>query len=393
MEKIALLHATIFGEKDVIENGFLSIRNGQIEHIGEYDSTLPFQHGKIVHLPSTYKVIPGRIDVHIHGANGADVMDATHDALETMATSLPKEGTTSFLATTMTQSTKAIEDAVSNVASYIKKKKNVPQADILGIHLEGPFLNPEKTGAQPSEHLLDPSISLFDHWQRVADGWIKLVTVAPELRGGLEFIRHLQNNGVVASIGHTNATNEEVTKAIQAGATHVTHLFNGMRGLHHRDPGTAGTALLRDELKVEVIADGIHVHPEMLNLTYQVKSSDKIILITDSMRAKCLRNGTYELGGQTVSVQDGEARLFDGTLAGSVLTMNDAVLNMMKYTECTLEESIVMSSVNPAKQLGLFHQIGSLKEGKDADIVILDEQNDVFMTICKGKIAYQKEEL
>jgi len=392
MEKIALLHATIFGEKDVIENGFLSIRNGQIEHIGEYDSPLPFQHGKIVHLPSTYKVIPGRIDVHIHGANGVDVMDATHDALETMATSLPKEGTTSFLATTMTQSTKAIEDAVSNVASYIKKKKNVPQADILGIHLEGPFLNPEKTGAQPSEHLLDPSISLFDHWQRVADGWIKLVTVAPELRGGLELIRHLQNNGVVASIGHTNATNEEVTKAIQAGATHVTHLFNGMRGLHHRDPGTAGTALLRDELKVEVIADGIHVHPEMLNLTYQVKSSDKIILITDSMRAKCLRNGTYELGGQTVSVQDGEARLFDGTLAGSVLTMNDAVLNMMKYTECTLEESIVMSSVNPAKQLGLFHQIGSLKEGKDADIVILDEQNDVFMTICKGKIAYQKEE-
>ncbi|WP_243385571.1 N-acetylglucosamine-6-phosphate deacetylase [Bacillus kexueae] len=392
MEKIALLHATIYGEKDVIENGFLSIRNGQIEHIGEYDSPLPFQHGKIVHLPSTYKVIPGRIDVHIHGANGADVMDATHDALETMATSLPKEGTTSFLATTMTQSTKAIEDAVSNVASYIKKKKNVPQADILGIHLEGPFLNPEKTGAQPSEHLLDPSLSLFDHWQRVADGRIKLVTVAPELRGGLEFIRHLQNNGVVASIGHTNATNEEVTKAIQAGATHVTHLFNGMRGLHHRDPGTAGTALLRDELKVEVIADGIHVHPEMLNLTYQVKSSDKIILITDSMRAKCLRNGTYELGGQTVSVQDGEARLFDGTLAGSVLTMNDAVLNMMKYTECTLEESIVMSSVNPAKQLGLFHQIGSLKEGKDADIVILDEQNDVFMTICKGKIAYQKEE-
>jgi N-acetylglucosamine-6-phosphate deacetylase len=389
---ILLKGIQVYTEDILIENGFIKINNGKIVEIGSMEELEKENEFEVIELPGHYKAIPGLIDVHIHGVNGADTMDATKEALDTMVTALPKEGTTSFLATTMTQEGKQIENALINAAQYIEKQKPNGKAEILGLHLEGPFVNAKRAGAQPIQHIIDPDLALFQKWQNLTNGNIKLVTLAPERPGGLEMIRYLKSNGIIASIGHTDATFDEVDQAIDAGANHVTHLFNQMRGLHHREPGVVGAAFLRDELKAEIIVDGVHVRPEMVKLAFKQKQSEGLILITDSMRAKCLKNGKYDLGGQEVTVKNGKAVLEDGTLAGSILKLGHAVKNIIAYTSCPLEDAIEMASVNPAKQLNMYDRKGSIAVGKDADIVILDEQLEVYMTLCHGAIAFNREE-
>ncbi|WP_374049858.1 N-acetylglucosamine-6-phosphate deacetylase [Neobacillus sp. PS3-34] len=338
-------------------------------------------------FPKEYTVVPGFIDVHIHGAAGADTMDATLEALGTIASALPNEGTTSFLATTITQEKSKIERALANAAQFCQAENHPGRAEVLGIHLEGPFINEKRAGAQPKEHILKPDIDLFKRWQSLANNQIKLVTVAPEMENGTEFISYLKNNGVIASVGHTDAVYEEVEEAVKAGAKQVTHLFNGMRGMHHREPGTAGAALLFKELMIELIADGIHVSPQMIKLVLAAKGADGSILITDSMRAKCLKSGIYDLGGQDVTVADGKALLADGTLAGSILKMNDSVKNILEFSQLTLVEAVQMASANPAKQLGIFDRKGSISAGKDADIAVLNGHFEVEYTMCRGKTA------
>ncbi|GHI01487.1 N-acetylglucosamine-6-phosphate deacetylase [Neobacillus kokaensis] len=389
---ILLKGIRVYTEKQLIENGYLKISEQKIIEIGSVEQLENTDGFEEIEVPSHYHVVPGFIDVHIHGVNGADTMDATKEALDTMVAALPKEGTTSFLATTITQEAEQIEKAIKNAGEYIENGPLQGKAEILGIHLEGPFVNARKAGAQPIQHIIDPDLNLFKKWQEIAKGTIKLVTLAPERPGGIEMVRFLKDNSVIPSIGHTDATYEQVNDAIEAGANHVTHLFNQMRGLHHREPGVVGAAFLRDELKAEMIVDGVHVHPEMINLAYQQKKSKGLLLITDSMRAKCLKNGTYDLGGQEVTVQNGKAVLEDGTLAGSILKLGQAVKNVLSYTGCTIHEVIEMASVNPAKQLNMFDRKGSLAVGKDADVVILDEQLDVYMTFCRGALAYHKGE-
>lgn len=382
----------VFSEQGIIESGYIKICNQKIVEVGSLEM-LPDESGfEVIELPPHFNLLPGFIDVHIHGANGADVMDATEDALYTMATSLPREGTTSFLATTMTQSREKIESAIEAAGKYIRKNQATPQAEVLGIHLEGPFVNPDKAGAQPMEHMMHPNTELFQKWQTLSRDTIKLVTLASELPGGLELIKYLSDQHIIASIGHSDATFAEVKQAVEAGSTHVTHLFNQMRGLHHREPGVAGAALLLEELKAELIVDGIHVHPEMVRFAFQQKKKDGLILITDSMRAKCLKNGVYELGGQDVYVNNEMATLSDGTLAGSILETKRAVKNMITYTNCTLEDVVHMASINPAKQLNVYDRKGSITVGKDADFVILDEDLEVELTVCRGSIAFQRKE-
>jgi N-acetylglucosamine-6-phosphate deacetylase len=388
---ILLKGIEVYSEGNIIKNGYIKIKGKKIIEFGKAERLTEESDYEVVHLPPHFKAIPGFIDVHIHGVNGADTMDGTKETLETMVTALPKEGTTSFLATTMTQASEQIEKALMNAGEYICMQPSQGKAEILGIHLEGPFVNPQMAGAQPIQYIVDPNLSLLKKWQDLSKNNIKLVTLAPEQPGGLEMIRYLQANGIIASIGHTNATFEEVNKAIEAGANHVTHLFNQMKGLHHREPGVVGAVFLRDQLKAEIIVDGIHVHPEIIKLAYTQKRSEGLILITDSMRAKCLKNGNYDLGGQEVIVEDGKAFLKDGTLAGSILKMGQAVKNLIAYTGCTLEEVIEMASVNPAKQLNTYDRKGSLAEGKDADIVILNDNLEIYMTICRGVVAYKKE--
>ncbi|MBS4212339.1 N-acetylglucosamine-6-phosphate deacetylase [Neobacillus rhizophilus] len=381
----------IYTEDRIIEKGYIKIENNHIIEVGRLEDLSNEGNFEIIEVPSNYIAVPGFIDVHIHGVNGADTMDATKEALDNMASSLPGEGTTSFLATTMTHEPEQIEKAVINAGDYISNQPDKGQAEILGIHLEGPFVNASRAGAQPAQYIIDPNLSLLKEWQERSNGMIKLVTLAPERPGGLEMVRYLRENGIIASIGHSDATFEEVGEAVKAGANHVTHLFNQMRGLHHREPGIVGAAFLHDELKAEMIVDGVHVHPEMVKLAFKQKQSEGIILITDSMRAKCLKNGHYDLGGQEVTVKDGKATLADGTLAGSILKLGHAVKNVLSFTGCTLEEAVQMVSVNPAKQLNIYDKKGSIAAGKDADIVILDHNMEIFMTLCRGAVAFKKE--
>lgn len=345
-----------------------------------------------IHIDAAGKdwtLVPGFIDVHIHGAAGFDTMDATPEALSGMASALPKEGTTSFLATTMTQSDEAISAALENASRF---GAGEGQAEMVGIHLEGPFISEKQPGAQPVVHITAPSLELFRKWQDLSGNRIKLVTLAPEREGGSEFIEQLTASGVVASIGHSDGTWQDMQGALGAGASHVTHLYNQMSAFHHREPGVVGTALLEDRLIVEIIADFIHSHPKSVELAFRQKGAERLVLITDAMRAKGLEPGTYDLAGQDVTVTERDARLKSGALAGSILTMDKAVKNVHSCTGCTISELVSMTSANAAKEFGLA-QKGSIKAGKDADLVVLDANLDVQLTICRGTIAYQKEGL
>jgi N-acetylglucosamine-6-phosphate deacetylase len=387
---ILLKNAVVYAEDQEIDKGLLLIKDGKIEAIGSKMEGNLGESVQEVILPESYKIIPGFVDVHIHGANGADTMDCTDEALENMASSLPQAGTTSFLATTITQSKDLLEKALRQTGEYISDKQKSGQAEILGIHFEGPFINPTKAGAQPLQHIIPADIDLFEKWLDLSKETIKLITLAPEMPHGTELVQFLKEKGIVASIGHSDATFEEVGQAIQAGASHITHLFNQMRGLHHREPGVVGAAYLRKELMVEIIADGIHVSPEMVKVSYELITPERMILITDAMRAQFLSDGEYDLGGQRVFVKKGKALLEDGTLAGSVLTMAQAFKNILSFTDCSVRDAVQMSSYNPAKQIGVLDRKGSLKVGKDADLVILDENNDVVMTFCRGQLAYKR---
>ncbi|MFE3573513.1 N-acetylglucosamine-6-phosphate deacetylase [Lysinibacillus sp. NPDC059133] len=330
-------------------------------------------------------LFPGYIDMHIHGSAQMDTMDASNEGLHTMAKSLAKEGTIGFLATTMTQSFQNIERALENIAQFTS---NPDEAELLGIHVEGPFISKKRVGAQPLEYVVAPDFAVFTKWQNLSGNKIKEITMAPEEPNGFEVVQAIAENGVVVSIGHSDATFEQMKEAVQHGATQGTHLYNQMRPFHHRDPGVVGGVLLLEEMKAEIIVDFIHMHKDAVSMAYRLKGADGIILITDAMRAKGMPYGDYDLGGQMVHVSESGAHLSNGALAGSVLKMDQAVRNMQFITNCTLEELVKMSSYNAAKQLKLTNK-GQIEQGFDADVVILDEQLMLQQTIKAGKVIYE----
>lgn len=343
-----------------------------------------------IQLPADWHILPGFIDAHIHGAVGADVMDAQADGLGRIAAYLPAEGTTAFLATTMTGSTEALDAAMATLADF---ESPVGGAEMLGVHLEGPFVAPDKAGAQPVAHIMAPDIGLFDRWQAISGKRIRVVTLAPEQPGGEELIAHLTARGVRASIGHSACSSAQAEAAIAAGASRGTHLFNAMDGLHHREPGAACALLTDPAARAEIIADGLHVCPAMVKLAWQTAGHARLMAITDAMRAKGLGDGDYELGGQPVTVADGQARLADGTLAGSVLTFDAAFRNLLEFTGCELADAIAMSSSNAAADLGVADRKGRLAAGWDADLVVMDAEFNVRLTVCRGRIAYDPDGL
>lgn len=342
-------------------------------------------------LPEEYVVVPGFIDEHVHGAAGSDAMDGTMEDLGKIANALASEGTTAFLATTMTQSPENITKALKAVKAY-RELSPESGAEILGVHLEGPFISKDFVGAQPIEYVAKPSVEVFKKYQDASGDCVRIVTLAPEVEGSTELIKYLVSQNIVASIGHTNATYADVKKAVEAGATNLTHTYNAMKPLHHREVGTVGSGFLFDELNCECICDGIHVSGPAIQLLHKNKPADKMTLITDAMRAKHMPDGVSELGGQVVIVKNGEARLENGTLAGSVLKMNNAVKNVMKFLNLSLEEVVKLASQNPAKNLGVFDQMGSIKEGKRADFVILDKDLNVVQTVRNGKVIYTNKQ-
>lgn len=325
----------------------------------------------------------GLIDIHIHGAGGADVMDANDDTIETISQLLVKFGVTSFLPTTMTMSQEKIECALNQIR--IGMNGHYKGAKVLGCHLEGPFISETYKGAQNKAFIQKPNMTWIEPFQDV----IKLITLAPEVDEGYEFIKAMKlKPDIKLSMGHTSTTFAKAKEAIQLGISHATHTFNGMSGFNHREPGAVG-AILMSDVSAELIADKIHVNPEIFEWFYRVKSGN-IVLITDSMRAGCMPDGVYDLGGQEVIVENGSARLRTGSLAGSVLTLNKAVRNFYEETTLSLPAVYQLASLNAARSIGVEDCKGSIEIGKDADLVIWDEALEALVTIVEGKIVYER---
>ncbi len=295
-------------------------------------------------------VAPGLIDLHVHGGLGSDTMDATPEALRSMAGFFVEHGVTAFLATTISQSPEAVWAAVENAARNGAAPGGTGGARLLGVHLEGPYLNPLHRGAQPEQWVRNPDPVEYRRWFET--DVVRLVTVAPELPGALECIRAGVRRGVRFSAGHTDAGYDQVQQAAEAGLTQSTHTFNGMKGLHHREPGTVGAVLVDDRIFCEVIADGVHVHPAVIGLIVRAKGVERTLLVTDAIRAAGLSDGEYDLGKQIVTVREGVARTQAGGLAGSTLTLNRAVLNAMRLTGLTINQALRMATTSRPRRWG-----------------------------------------
>lgn len=374
----------IHNVKIILENEILVhkalIFNEKIANIINESDLHNYNFEKIIDGEDMY-LSPGFIDIHVHGCASYDVMDAAPENLDIISQSLAKTGVTSFLPTTMTMKISEIERALEK----IRKNMNLANgAQILGCHLEGPFINELFKGAQDGTYIIPPNYDLIEKYKDI----IKIITLAPEKEGSMKFIKYCVNNNIIVSIGHTNANYEIAMAAIENGAKHITHIFNAMTPLNHRSPGTVGAAFLGD-VTCELIADNIHVHPAVQNILVKMKGYDKVILITDALRACMMENGTYDLGGQDVIVNNGEARLENGTLAGSVLTLNIALKNIIKNTNAPLNVAVQMVTKNPATLLNAIDKKGTIEIGKNADLTIFDDEFNIHYTLTNGKIVYR----
>ena len=376
--------ANVYVENKGIIKTNVGIEDGIIRYIGDDQSKIV----SVLPCDENCIVLPGFIDQHIHGAGGSDAMDGTIEALSTIAKAVASEGTTTFLATTMTQSPENILKAMKAVKEY-KALSIDTGAEIAGIHLEGPFISDKHIGAQPLEFVAKPDVKVFDEYNKASGNAIKIVSLAPEAEGAEELIRYLKENGIVASAGHTDAGYSNIEKAISWGLSNITHTYNAQKALHHREIGTVGSAMLFDELNAEAICDLIHLSVPAIKLLIKNKPHDKFTLITDSMRAKHLADGISELGGQEVIVKNGEARLKNGALAGSILKMNDAIKNLVLSCGVKFTDAVDFATINPAKNLGLSDSVGSISVGKKANLTVLDGEFNVKLTLRNGNIIYK----
>jgi len=329
-------------------------------------------------------VIPGLIDMHIHGYLGEDASDGSFDGIRTMAEGVAKNGVTSFLPTTMTVSYDELRAAFAQIRRGVEESMadSWQGAQILGVNAEGPFINPSKKGAQAGENIRPGDAAFLKEYLDI----IRVFTIAPEMPGNMDCIREMAGKCLI-SMGHTNATYDEAAAGIEAGVGHVTHLFNAQTALMHRDPGVVGAALTDDRVSTELIADAFHVNAHLFPLVAKMKG-EKLVLITDCTRAGGLEDGEYTLGGQPIFVKGIECRLADGTIAGSVLKLNHAVRNLLAYTGLPVWEAVNAASLNPAKRIGADAVKGSLEPGKDADIAICDAEFNICRTITRGRTIY-----
>lgn len=326
-------------------------------------------------------IAPGFVDVHIHGCAGADTCDATREAIQKMADCLIKQGVTSFCPTTMTVSLPQIEAALSAVQDCFE---NPPEgASVCGINMEGPYISANRRGAQKAEYVRKPDWREFKRLYDGCGGIVRLVDIAPECEGGEEFIDHVSKFCKV-SLAHTEADYEQARESFRHGITHVTHLFNAMNGLHHREPGVVGAVFDDDRVRAEIICDGFHIHPAVLRTAFRLLGEDRTVIVSDSMRAAGMPDGVSELGGQKVYVKDGWARLADGTIAGSTTNIHQEVKNLIGFG-APLRQVIKSATINPAKAIGAENEIGSIEAGKRADLVVMDANWNIVSVIKSGK--------
>ena len=323
--------------------------------------------------------IPGLIDLHFHGCAGADFCDADREGFQKIADYEASAGVTGICPATMT----VAEEELHKIMQMAAKCRDLPGSRLLGINMEGPFINPQKKGAQAEEHIRRCDINLFETFQKEADGLIRLVDLAPEMEGAMEFIDAVKGKAVL-SIAHTTADYDTAREALERGVSHVTHLFNAMPPFTHRDPGVVGAAAEHADCHVELICDGIHIHPAMVRAAFSMFGKDRIILVSDSMRAAGLKDGEYTLGGQKVYVNQRKATLEDGTIAGSVTNLMECVRTAVKDMGIPLEDAVQCATKNPAEELGIYDWCGSISVGKEADFVLLDNDLNVKAVYISG---------
>ncbi len=384
MSKLALIGGKIITPFRIVNNGAILIKDDKIYEIGKVNELTFSEDTEIIDVSGNI-IAPGFVDLLVHGGAGRGFSDEDDESIQIISDYFLSQGSTTMMASLHAKPKERLLKDFERLANYIKMH---PDSNIKGIHMEGPYLNPEYKGAMNEDYLWEPSVESFLEMYEAAKGYLKIMTIAPELPGALEVIREASFRGVICSIGHSTASYEQIVKAIDNGATHVTHMFNAMKPMHHRHPSIITAALLRDELKIELIADTFHVHPAMMELLLKVKTAKNIILITDSIRAGGMHEGEYHFSDQKVYLKDNIATLEDGTLAGSTLTLNKAVKNLLDTTEIKITDAFRMASLNGSKVINAGR--GILASGKIADLVVLNNNFEVIMTIISGKIKFKK---
>lgn len=375
-------NSNIYVEGKGIIKTNLEIENGYIKAIGDDINTEGFEQ-----LPEDRILIPGFVDEHIHGAGGADAMNGNIKDLLTIAKYQAMDGTTTFNFTTMTMRKDIIIQALEAINEYMSEPR--PGSRVMGVHLEGPFISKTFCGAQNPGDILELNVDDLNDFIKASGDHLKEITASYKPRNEA-FAKVLQDHHIAASLGHTDDTSEEAFDAIKNGFHTATHTYNAMKGIHHREIGTLGAMMLDDSVRCELIADLHHVSPGAIRLLYKCKGKKNIILITDSMEAKGLPDGMYQLGGNPVVVKEGTARLENGTLAGSILHLNEGVRNVKNVLGISLEEAIDMATINPAENMGLDKEIGSIQVGKRADFAIIDADVNVYQTIRDGEVIYSR---
>lgn len=381
-EPLAAIHGSrILAPDGILEDQALLLENGKIRGFAVGDpSEIPDQ--RKIHVRGGW-IVPGFIDIHTHGGAGSDMMDASADALQAISTHLAQHGVTAFYPTTMT----APGDEISKtIAAFAANVATIRGATPLGIHLEGPYVSADYRGTQPVGLLRNPDPEEYEAWLR--SGAIQLITLAPELPGSLELVTRASQIGIRVAIGHTNASLQQATEAFDCGATQATHLFNGMPALHHRTPGPVGAALSDDRVFAQLIPDGFHVHPAVMKLVIRAKGVHRSILVSDANRGAGMPDGTYFLGQVKVHTKDGIARNDQGGLAGSTIALDKGLRNAMQAAGLSLPEAIAMVTSTPASAMGIGATKGRLAPGCDADIVVLDDDLNVKMTIVAGRVVF-----
>ena len=382
-------YARIWTPTQVIERGAVVVSDdGRIAYVGAMEDA-PRTNGLRLDVRGR-TVVPGFMDVHVHGGNGITFGEPGRIAKDLRAYSewAVGGGVTGFLCSVAAPDAESLRAIVAEFAAALDA--GAPGAEPLGLHLEGPFLNPEKKGAFNPAWLRQPSIQEVEAVLRAGRGWVRQMTLAPELPGALEVAAHLRAAGVVAAMGHTNTDYETARAALQGNFTHVTHTFNAQRAFGHREPGVFGAILASDDVSAEMIADTIHSHPGAMHVLVRCLGKDRIVLITDALAGAGLAQGQYDLLGGEVTVKDGRATLADGTLAGSVVTLDQCVRNVHQQVGVPLAEAVKMASLNPARAMGFANRLGSIAVGKDASLAIIDEQVQVYLTMVRGNIVYSR---
>jgi N-acetylglucosamine-6-phosphate deacetylase len=383
---IALSASRLYTPTAVIEQPLVLCEDGRIIDIGPRTAKAIPGSARLVDLGDAV-LVPGFIDLHIHGGAGHDVMENDGSSLPVVETLIASHGVTAYFPTTVTapldQTLAALERLASAIEAPAARDKS-PRARPLGIHLEGPFISHAKRGVHPPQDLLAPSPARFERFWQAARGHIKIMTIAPELEGAAEVIAEAARRGVCVSLGHSDADMAATRAGVAAGARHATHTFNAMRPLDHREPGILGEVLTNPRISADIIADGIHVHSEIVRLFLMAKGPVDAVLITDAISATGMPDGSYRLGNFDVEVKDGRC-LADGKLAGSVLTMDRAVRNVMRFAGWELQQAVRLATENPARVAGLANR-GKLEAGCDADIVVLSPRGEIRQTIIAGAI-------